>query len=103
MQCPYCLRENDTHAPTDNLEDQPSPGDVSICWKCHQIGIFTEDGTIRRASPEEDAKIRTEDNVRDALMVIQKSYLPTEAAALLRASSEWTAERFRTETGEENA
>lgn len=102
-ECPYCLRKNDTHAPTEPDHVPPSEGDVSICWKCHNLGIFREDGTVRKTSPEEDADLRSHDNIRDALMVMGKAVTPTAAADILRHAQEWEASHLQTETGIEDA
>lgn len=87
--CPYCGRENDSHAPTGNDYEVPEEGNVSICWKCHGLGIFQGDGTVRRVSPEEDAELRAAPEIRDVLMVLKKSHTPLAAADLLRTAERW--------------
>ena len=87
--CPYCGRSNEAHAPTDPDQKPPSAGDVSICWKCLGISIFQEDGTVRRTTPEEDADLRTHENIQDALRVMRKAAGPTAAADILRHAQEW--------------
>ena len=104
LTCPYCERENDTHAPTGQDNEGPADGDVSICWKCHNIGIFEENGTsVRRTSPEEDVKLRQDEHILNALMVVKKAPGPTAAADLLRHHDAWQASHLRTETGPDNA
>lgn len=87
--CPFCGRENDSHAPTGNDYQIPEEGDVSICWKCHGVGIFQGDGTVRKPSPEEDANLRAAPEIADALMVISKAQGPTKAADILRTAERW--------------
>lgn len=102
IDCPYCGRENDSHAPTDDPEDIPEDGDVSICWGCLNLSIFTEGGSIRPTSPEEDADLRSKPDIQDALMVLSKSPTPSAAADVLQHAHQWHPEQFRTNTGEEN-
>lgn len=105
--CPYCLRENDSHAPTGDEKDTPEPGDVSICWLCRNIGMFTEEGTVRKISPEEDAEIRKHQSITDTLMVLEKAAGPTQAADILRTAQAWETGKLNDHTappstGEEN-
>lgn len=87
--CPYCGRNNEAHAPTGNDYHVPAEGDVSICWKCHGVGIFQADGSVRSTSPEEDAELRKAPEIADALMVIRKAQGPTVAADILRTAERW--------------
>jgi hypothetical protein len=98
--CPYCGRENDSHASTDDPNSKPSEGDVSICYKCRNIGIFTEEG-VRKASPEEDTEIRSHQNIQDALLALDKALGPLQAVDILRHAHEWQAARLHDHTGEE--
>jgi len=87
--CPYCGRENDSHAPTGNDYHVPEEGNVSICWKCHNIGIFQGDGSVRKVSPEEDAELRAAPEIQDVLMVLKKAQGPLAAADILRTAERW--------------
>lgn len=98
--CPYCGRENDTHAPTGNDYEVPSDGDVSVCWKCHRFGIFTADGSVRATTPEEDADLHASPQMQDVLNVLTKAAVgPTKAADILRHAEAWEAGHLQTETG----
>lgn len=80
IACPHCGRVNEAHeGPTPGAA--PAPGDVSICWACRGIGIYTEDG-IRLPTPEEDAEIRNEPQLKEALAAIAESYTPRQASKL---------------------
>ncbi|WP_423396052.1 hypothetical protein [Burkholderia sp. LMG 21824] len=62
--CPYCGKENTEHM---NARDEtghvgyassqqyitPEPGDVSICIRCGQYAVFTDNGTLREPTDDE--------------------------------------------------
>lgn len=80
MTCPHCGRENKAHdGPTEDAT--PEPGDVSICWRCHGIGIYTAFG-IRIPTPTEDTELRNDPKVRAALAAMAESYTPSQASNL---------------------
>lgn len=90
--CPYCGRSNEAHAPTGKDYETPEAGDVSVCWKCHNLAIFQADGSVREATPEEDTELREAPEIRDVLMALKKSSLgPTKTAELLRHAEAWEA------------
>jgi len=74
--CPHCGRLNDCHSTTDPSE--PSEGDVSLCWKCGGIAIFTEDG-VRTPTPEEEVQISRDPDVQKFRYAIQEAITPSEA------------------------
>jgi hypothetical protein len=56
VNCPSCGRPNSaaTHyRPSDGIEP-PAEGDVSICWGCAKLAVFTGDGLNVRACTEEE-------------------------------------------------
>ena len=64
MQCPTCHRDNELHAGPGGAP--PEPGNVSFCWGCGGIGIFTVIG-VRKATPEELRKIMAYPEIKAAL------------------------------------
>lgn len=78
--CPNCGRVNDCHSDTEG--NLPNPGDVSICWKCSYVAVFTEDG-VRSPTPEEEAEFAVDPWIQRAREAISKSYTPSEAVGLL--------------------
>lgn len=79
--CPHCGRLNDAHSSPD--ADRPGDGDVSVCWSCYGIGIFTADG-IRLPTLEEKAELDADPEVRAVLAAMAESYTPSQAVGLLR-------------------
>lgn len=63
MQCPTCHRDNELHSGPGG--SAPQPGNVSLCWGCGAIGIFTAVG-IRKATPEELVEIMELPDVKAA-------------------------------------
>lgn len=85
LRCPHCGRPNDMHETVQGAE--PVPGqDVGICWKCHGLVKLTPFGFLRKLTPEEEEKERSEPDVRRALAAITESYTPDQALELLRHS-----------------
>ena len=85
LACPHCGRTNEAHAGVDD-DQRPEPGDVSICWACRQPSLYTETG-LRLPTAEEDAEIRSDPNVRQALAAMRESHTPSQANELRRGSS----------------
>ena len=54
INCPSCGRPNPaaTHAIPGDIEPPPAEGDVSICWGCAKLAVFTGDGLNVRACTE---------------------------------------------------
>lgn len=80
MKCPHCGREHEYHDGS-TPDAKPKPGDVSVCWKCRNFGIYTNFG-IRLPTPEEDAEIRSDPKVRAVLGLMEESYTPDQASEL---------------------
>lgn len=56
-QCPNCKAELEEHQATDLSNSRPTPGDVSICFGCHHIGVYDENLAIREPTDEEFREI----------------------------------------------
>lgn len=84
LHCPYCRRVHELSNGAPGT--RPKPGDVSLCWGCGEVGIFTDDG-IRRPTPEERAEILTDPQVKTARAAILVAVSPQEAAAVIWGSS----------------
>lgn len=80
-ECPHCGRVNTHHATANPVE--PSPGDLSLCWKCGGISVFTEDG-IRKPTDEEAAEFDQDPDVKKYRYAIAESIRPSEAVQMVR-------------------
>lgn len=79
-KCPHCGRVNTEHdGPTPDAT--PGPGDVSLCWRCGGLGIFTTDG-VRKPTPEEEQELAAAPEIRTARAAIRESYTPQQANQL---------------------
>ena len=78
MICPSCHRDNPEHANPSDLGAKPEPGDISLCFACAAIGIFTEDG-VRKPTDEELAELLTHDNIIQAQKACLESAYVDEA------------------------
>lgn len=83
-ECPFCGRINNAHAPTENPTDIPTPGDYSICWKCHKFSVYTDDG-VRPPTPEEQAEIDVDPELQGMVNILKNSAGPTRAAETIQA------------------
>lgn len=78
--CPHCGRINEAHdGPTRDAT--PKPGDVSLCWGCGGVGIFTETG-VRKPTPDEAAELEAAPKVKAAQAAIRESFTPSQASTL---------------------
>ncbi len=82
--CPWCGRQNDALAGTADPADLPKPGDVSICWGCHGLALFTEDGSLRRAKVAERARLLADPEIQKALAAMNRAVTPLEAVRRTR-------------------
>lgn len=75
MRCPHCLSPLDVHVNAHDHVDpaaRPRDGDVSLCFYCLGLIIFTDGRErSRRATPDEAAAIKA-----------HEEYAPTVAAIL---------------------
>lgn len=68
-QCPVCGYHVDSAADIEG-DSQPSPGDVSICFKCGEILVFNPDLTQSQAPL--DSLLKLSPKQRDLLTKAQK-------------------------------
>lgn len=78
--CPNCQIVHDAH--DRKPEDRPQPGDVSLCWHCGGVAIFTTDG-LRLPTAAEKADIESEPEFTRAREAITRVGTPAEAVAWL--------------------
>ncbi len=58
--CPHCGRLNDMVSPADGGAEEPSPGAVSVCFKCENFSIFDMEGDeliVRMPTMEETIQV----------------------------------------------
>jgi hypothetical protein len=56
QHCPFCGYQCDR---TDGLETpMPEPGDISLCLKCMEVSLFTDDFKLREPSTAELIEIQ---------------------------------------------
>jgi hypothetical protein len=70
--CPYCGKATDADAPapgTDENVGAPGPGDVSVCFYCAGISIFTETG-LRKPTEDERAELLDDPDVIEAAAAV---------------------------------
>lgn len=79
--CPWCGRENEVHT-AGNTEGSPDEGDISLCWKCREPSVFLADGSLRKPTDEERAKILADPDVAGMMHAMRESYRPSEARDL---------------------
>ncbi len=79
--CPHCGRVNTLHE--DRGGNTPEPGNISICWVCKGMGVFTETG-IRIPTVEEWSELEADPEVRAVRAAMAESYTPDQVADLLR-------------------
>lgn len=87
--CPYCGRLNELHAGAD-AASRPTAGDVSICWLCRKAGVFTAGPlglAVRKPTPDEQAAMAKNPQVKRALAAVSESYGPLQALGLLRGDA----------------
>lgn len=76
-RCPHCgqvftLTERTA---ADDQPAMPEAGDVTVCWGCAGVGMFTADGGVRLPEPAELAELRADPAVHAEL---------TRVAAVIR-------------------
>lgn len=91
--CPGCGKVVDCHDGICDPSAVPSPGDVTLCGHCGQLGIYTENA-IRLPTPEELAEITADQRIRDAMTALVASELAgTDIHAAVDAARQMTARR----------
>lgn len=69
--CLKCGSGNDAHQGFET-KDEPEPGDLSICWYCGHMAIFTKRG-LREPNEEEAERIAHSPKVRAALGFMRRN------------------------------
>ena len=73
--CKSCGNLNDAATPIESYE-RPTSGDVSVCFKCGHITMFTDNLTLRELTDEEMLEIAHEPRIQK-LNVLRASYIRT--------------------------
>lgn len=58
QSCPYCGYQMDAATPITDEDARPSPGDISLCLRCMEIGIYDDKLYVRKATPAEIEEAR---------------------------------------------
>lgn len=75
--CPTCGRTNESHAgPTP--DSVPDAGDLSLCWKCRSLAIYTDNG-LRLPTAEELAEYSQLPELKGLLGVMAETMTPSQA------------------------
>lgn len=86
--CPGCGRKNELHH-GPNPGDVPEAGDVSLCWLCGTIGIYT-DKDLRLANEEELLELLQDEELAAAIHAVRRAREggmgPLDAARMRRQS-----------------
>ena len=51
--CENCLSELNANTCVTDLDARPSPGDISICYRCNMLSVFTDTLGLRPATIDE--------------------------------------------------
>ena len=73
--CPYCSAHADRQS--NFFEDRspgPSEGDISLCFKCGSLAIFSYDMSLREPTPDEYVEFTKDDRVLKLLRAWSKSH-----------------------------
>lgn len=65
-KCPFCGSLNDRVTYVGEGDPAPDPGDTSICFRCGEVGVFTELGTVRKPNAEEQFEIGCDVHIFEA-------------------------------------
>lgn len=68
MECGYVL-ECATHPEDDNI--RPEPGNLSICFNCGNLGIYTEGMFIRNLEEQELEEIKEDRETWEYILNLQ--------------------------------
>lgn len=73
--CPWCGR---AMAGCLGVEEGPKPGDISVCWSCAQVAVFTTHG-LRRPEGDEIEFVRTARPIQRLVAVVKAKIAEREA------------------------
>lgn len=80
--CAWCGSSNDAQM-GDPGRPGPEPGDVSLCWYCLGLSVYTETEQGRKPTEEEFQEFVTDPDVIKALLAITSARTPGEAARVM--------------------
>ena len=63
VTCPYCEHEMTDQAAVGHV-NIPRPGDCSLCIRCAEAGIFTDDFGLRKPTEGERRLLETDEHVK---------------------------------------
>lgn len=69
--CPKCGRGNDRSTGMEG-DEAPNPGDVSVCFGCHFVGIYADDLSIREPTDAEKKELKEPENAKRVAAVIRR-------------------------------
>jgi ribosomal protein L40E len=65
--CSRCGNHFDRATSATPTAPKPLPGSVSICYRCGALGIFNDNLTVRRPTPEELEELEQSEKVQRVL------------------------------------
>ena len=72
-KCPWCYAFVDgATVITDDEKLLPVGGDVSICLYCARVGVYEDDLTIRKPTPEESLVFLADDDIFRAIQAVKR-------------------------------
>lgn len=83
-RCLRCATRLDEHDDTRDPAAVPSEGDVSVCFHCGHLALFTAAGALRQPTESELVLMRRDPEVHRAMEAIRGSYTATQAVELAR-------------------
>jgi hypothetical protein len=81
--CVHCGRVNELHGGPEE-SDRPSPGDISVCWKCLGVSVFDANLQLIHPTPEQLAVVEAMPDFRQAKASMMESYRPQDGIELWR-------------------
>jgi hypothetical protein len=70
-ECPHCHYKMDCATCVDKPEELPKPDDVTICLKCGEVLVFTENMGLRLPTLYEYEKYGTDPRIIGAQIVVR--------------------------------
>lgn len=72
MACPHCGKVNDAQTCITEPGASPEKGDVSLCFTCAGVAVFTGEGmTVRLPTDEEAAEFAADGRITGAQAMIR--------------------------------
>lgn len=70
-KCPLCGYEMDCVTCVDTPDQAPRPGDLTICIKCGEVLVFTEELGLRIPTKEEYERYGNDDRIVAAQRIVR--------------------------------